>query len=169
MFKLTIEFKSNEELTDFVVNNLGNKVRKISEVAEVKQVKEEPVAELPPVIEKKAPAKKAAKQKPVEVEAEELEEVESPFVAATKPPFDREGAIVTAQKLVGQLKATGIADDKVMPAIHQVYHEAGCPINLKISQLEDDLLEKFIPLFEAKVNQIVSEKSAAKTAPASFI
>jgi hypothetical protein len=70
---------------------------------------------------------------------------------------------------VGQLKSTGIADDKVMPAIHQVYHEAGCPINLKISQLEDDLLEKFIPLFEAKVNQIVSEKSAAKTAPASFI
>jgi Zn-dependent metalloprotease len=157
MYSLTVNFKTVEELQDY----LKGKV----EHSEVKQV----MPGVPPVIEEKKPAKKPAKKAaPVEVKEEpEFEEVESPF-QEVELVIDRDKAIATAQKLVGQLKATGIADDKLMPAIHEVYAQAGCPVNLKISQLDDSQLSKFIPLFELKVNSIVSATKVAQTS-ASFI
>jgi hypothetical protein len=157
MYSLTVNFSSIEELQEYLKG---------------KATTLEMPADVPPVIDEKKPApKKAAPKKAapkVEVQAEEVfEEVESPFVEP-EVVVDREKAIATAQKLVGQLKATGIADADLMPAIHEVYSQAGCPINLKISQLEDSQLAKFIPLFEAKVSSIVA-KSKAPTANASFI
>lgn len=163
MYSLTVNFKTVEELHAFVSGKI--------EVKDTPSpVREEALPlDIPPVIEDKKPAKKAAPKKaaPVEVVPEpeqEFEAVESPFVA--QPSFDRDGAIATAQKLVAQLKATGIADDKLMPAIHEVYGAAGCPINLKISQLNDEQLSTFIPLFEMKVKSIVT---APKQQAASFI
>jgi dihydropteroate synthase len=149
MYSLTVNFKTVEELQDY----LKGKVEHL----EVKEV----MAEIPPVIEDKKTAKKPAKKAaPVEVKEEvvepEFEEVESPF-QEVELVIDREKAIATAQKLVGQLKATGIPDSDLMPAIHEVYAQAGCPVNLKISQLDDIQLSKFIPLFELKVNSIVSK------------
>jgi hypothetical protein len=161
MYSLTVNFKTVEELHAFVSGKL--------EVKDTPSpVREEALPlDIPPVIEEKKPAKKSTKKAspPIEVASEpEFEEVESPYTA---PAFDREGAIVTAQKLVAQLKGTGIADDKLMPAIHEVYAAAGCPINLKISQLSDDQLSTFIPLFEMKVKSIVS--APKQQASASFI
>ena len=165
MFKLTVTFETLEDLNHYVQELRGKQTQTQSQVELPKDI--------PPVIEEKKPAKKSAPKKSapvepkVEVEAE-FEEVESPFVAATKPPFDREGAIANAQKLVAQLKGTGIADDKLMPAIHEVYAQAGCPIHLKISQLDDEQLSTFIPLFELKVKAIVANTKAQQTS-ASFI
>jgi hypothetical protein len=160
MYSLTINFKTVEELQDY----LKGKV----EHSEVKEV----MPEVPPVIEEKKPAKKPAKKAaPVEVKEEvvepEFEEVESPF-QEVELVIDRTKAIETAQKLVAKLKETGIPDGDLMPAIHEVYAQAGCPINLKISQLEDAQLSKFIPLFELKVSSIV-EKASKPKASASFI
>jgi hypothetical protein len=69
--------------------------------------------------------------------------------------------IAKATKLVGDLKASGIKDEEVMPNIHAVYAEAGCPLNLRISQFDDASLVKFIPLFEKKVNSIVKPAVAS--------
>jgi|688.fasta_scaffold218068_3 hypothetical protein len=165
MFKLTVSFETIEDLNHYVQELRGKQTQTQSQVEFPKDI--------PPVIEEKKPAKKSAPKKsaPVEVKQEveaEFEEVESPFVEPQKPPFDRDGAIANAQKLVAQLKGTGIADDKLMPAIHEVYAQAGCPINLKISQLSDEQLSVFIPLFELQVKSIVSKTKAAQTT-ASFI
>jgi hypothetical protein len=167
MYSLTINFETLSDLANYVEEQQG----KLHQV----QVKEEKVSlplDIPPVIEEKKPVKKAPKKSaPVEVKQEpevevEFEEVESPFVA--QPPSYLETAIATAQKLVAQLKATGIADDKLMPAIHEVYAQAGCPIQLKISQLSNDQLAKFIPMFEQKVSSIVASSKTPSSA-ASFI
>lgn len=159
MYSLTVNFQTLEDLAYYVKEQQG----KLHHVG----IKEEPVelpAEIPPVIEEKK-SKKASKKAAPKVEVEEdFEEEASPFVES----FDREGAIATAQKLVAQLKETGIADDKIMPQIHEVYKQADCPINLKISQLDDEQLAVFIPLFEIKVKSIVSPAKSSKT-PASFI
>lgn len=167
MYSLTINFETLSDLAHYV----EEQQRKLHQV-QVKEEKTELPKDIPPVIEEKKPAKRSAAKKaaPVEVKSEvevEYEDVESPFIEQI-PAFDREGAIAKAQKLVGELKATGIADDKLMPAIHEVYAHAACPINLKISQLNDDQLSTFIPLFELKVKSIVSG-TKTQSAPASFI
>jgi hypothetical protein len=163
MYSLTVNFQTLEDLANYVLKQQG----KLHQV-QIKEEVELP-AEIPPVIEeKKTPkksSKKAAPKVEVEVEVEEdFEEETSPFSQS----FDREGAIVTAQKLVAQLKETGIADDKIMPQIHEVYKQADCPINLKISQLDDEQLAVFIPLFEMKVKSITASVKGSKTS-ASFI
>ena len=172
MYSLIVNFNTVEELHSFVSGKV--EVKPAPTVGDVEVKPAQATAEsfqcsIPPVIEEKKPAKKASKKAaPVEVElATEFEKVESPF-KEQMPVFDREGAIVTAQTLVAQLKATGIADDKLMPAIHEVYGAAGCPIQLKISQLDDEQLSTFIPLFELKVKSIVVNAKAAQS-PSSFI
>jgi len=174
MYKLTIELKTTEELINFV-SKLNSPLSASLEVKPV--IKEEVVAveevsfggqELPPVIEDKPKAKKP-KAKTVEVK-EEMIEVQSPFkeTVVEFTPIDRDALIAQATSLVGKLKSSGISDDKIMPAIHEVYAQAGCALNLKISQFNDESLAVFIPLFEAKVKSIVTQVSAPKQ-EASFI
>lgn len=164
MYSLTVNFETLEDLAHYVEK----------QKAEVKiQVQEELPADIPPVIEEKKPAKKSTKKSskkaaPKVEEEEEWEEVETIYSKQAKEPFDRDGAIATAQRLVSTLKETGIADADLMPAIHEVYAEANCPVNLKISQLSDEQLEVFIPLFESKVDSIVKAGKSSKQ-EASFI
>lgn len=162
MYSLTVNFQTLADLAHYVQEQQG----KLHQV-QIKEEVELP-AEIPPVIEEKKAkksSKKAAPKVEVEEDVEEDMEVEtSPFVKS----FDRQGAIDTAQTLVSKLKDTGIADDKIMPQIHEVYKQADCPINLKISQLDDEQLAVFIPLFEMKVKSIIASVKSSKT-PASFI
>ena len=162
MYSLTVNFQTFADLAHYVQEQQG----KLHQV-QIKRVEVELPAEIPPVIEEKKAKKSSKKVAPkieVEEDVEEDMEVEtSPFVK-----FDRQGAIDTAQTLVSKLKDTGIADDKIMPQIHEVYKQADCPINLKISQLDDEQLAVFIPLFEMKVKSIIASVKGSKT-PASFI
>lgn len=162
MYSLTINFKTLEELNQYI-----NQDKTTARITTPEPVKYD--VEVPPVIEVKEPPKKRGRKPAEEVKPEpEFEQVEFPFVAVQKPPFDRDAAIAKAQKLVAELKGTGIADDKLMPAIHEVYAQAQCPIHLKISQLSDDQLSEFIPMFEQKVKAIVANTKSQPTS-ASFI
>jgi len=165
MFKFSAEFKTIQDLVSFVSTLGVGQLEKASVETKVESKVEEKqeLAEVPPVIE--SPKKKVAAKKVVKIEApveEEMEEVQSPFTETTPEPvdFDRVAAIAKATELVAVLKKTGISDDKIMPAIHEVYAQAGCALNLKISQFDDESLEKFIPLFELKVNSIAATQAS---------
>jgi hypothetical protein len=159
MFELTLKFNTKEELLSYL------------NPSEVKV--EEPKLEVPPVIVEAKPkaSKKKAQEAPQTFEApkeEVMEEVPSPFVApihhqpaTVNGAFNREGAIQKATELVGKLKSSGIPDADLMPAIHSVYEQAGCSVTLKISQLDDVSLSKFIPLFENKVADLTAPKATA--------
>lgn len=157
MYKLSIDFKSNEELATFVAKlgglpsevkvstakdsdstgivNLGlapkvkTKAEKaVSETVASAQKKVEPVAELPPVIEAKVPT------------------------------FDRADAIAKATETVRELSTT-IEGPQLAQHLADIYVEAGCPIGVKISQLDDENLSKFIPLFLQKAKGIKASQS----------
>lgn len=83
--------------------------------------------------------------------------------APVTPAFDRNAAIARANALVGELKATGIKDEEVMPQIHQVYEAAGADKSQRIGLLADDVLARFMPLFEQKVLAVKQQVAAAKT------
>jgi hypothetical protein len=165
MYKFEAAFTTLADLVAFT-NTLGvGQINKISET----QVENNPFKgqEIPEVIEEKKPvAKKPVEKKVVEKKVEVKEEIAPVEIAA---PFDRTSALEIAVRLVAVLKATGIADNDIMPAIHEVYAQAGCDIALKISQFDDVSLSKFIPLFEQKVNAIATKAKAAPESSASFI
>ncbi len=153
MYRLSIEFKNLEELTSFVVrqgNGESVTAAKIDVVpaAKVEEVKPEVKLEV-----KAAPAKKAVEKKAVEVVVPEPVKAE-----VVIPAIDRAAYIAKATSLVATLKTTGLADDQLMPKVHEVYAQANCPLNLRISQLSDEQLISFLPLFEAKVASIVASK-----------
>lgn len=170
MYKLTIEFKDLNELTKFVLGDQSAKGTIAKEVDdEPNQVEAEIVPELPAKksalrtkkTEAKAPSEEPVTEKPVPSVVIEQPPIIKPIVQPKAPTpsahveFDRAKAIARATELVNALKASGIADDQLMPNIHAVYAQAGCPLNLRISQFDTPSLEKFLPLFEQKVASLV--------------
>lgn len=169
-YKLTIEFKTKQELLDFLSESktsqgtIASDFNKASEDTNTAAI--EPKVEAP----KKAPTKKApAKEVVVETKSEPAAPVNEPVVEPKAPvveaPVNRDALVKRATELVAELKKAGLHDAEVMPEIHKVYTEAGCPLNLRISQFDDVQLVRFMPLFEKKVKEVQS----SKTATASFI
>lgn len=142
MYKLTIEFKTAEELNSFT-SKLGQKSAPVEAVNEVKEVEiKKPIA---------AKAPKAATKVP---------EVEIPpvIVAAVQaaPSIGKEALVAQAQVLVNNLKASGIAESQIMPTINGAFQAAGIPVGQRISALDELSLVKFMPIFELAVNSIIS-------------
>lgn len=169
MYKFEAAFTTLADLVAFT-NTLGvAQINKISEAQDNTPFKGQ---EIPAVIEEKVVAKKPAVKK-AQVKDEVVVQEAAPVVAEVKTPapapFDRASALDIAVRLVAVLKATGIADNDIMPAIHEVYAQAGCDIALKISQFDDVSLARFIPLFEQRVNAIAAKAKAAPESSASFI
>lgn len=175
MYKLSVEFKSVSDLQAFI-GKLDTTTVSIEATAITKASEDAPKS----AAKKKAPIKEVEAEVipstqvaagPVNIPYEprvqpEVSKVSTPVA----PELDRAAAIVKATQLVNALKASGIGDDKIMPNIHEVYAQAGCPLNLKISQFDDVSLARFIPLFEAKVNAIVNApRPAAPAGAAAFI
>ena len=148
MYSLTLNFNTKEELISYLN---GEKNEEKAEVAVVKKAakakKAEEVQELPPKIE---------------------EAPKNVFVAPEKQaePFDRDGALKQAAGLIQKIKALNIADDAIMPIVHGIYNQIGADLSLKVSQFDDVVLAKFLPMFEAKVASLEAEKNKA---PVSFI
>jgi hypothetical protein len=143
MYNLSIEFKTVQELADFVAKfgvPTHSKVEPIPEdkkKAKVKAVEPEVIA---PVI-----------PEPVEVKA---------------PPFDRDGAIAKATDVIKQLSSI-IEAPQLAQTLSDLYVEAGCPIGTKIGKLDDICLARFMPVFLKKAEEI---KKASKPAQSgSFI
>lgn len=183
-YKLSITFNTFAELSDFVKNHgakvMGGEVMAIP--GEIKKEADAPNYEKEEVKTEKKSNLRTKKEK-VEKEPEVVEaspsvssptpqpEPSKPAVqpesvvakAQVAPEIDRASAIAKATQLVNQLKASGLPDGEIMPNIHAVYQQAGCPLNLRISQFDDVQLSRFLPLFEQKVSSIVNAQ------PASFI
>lgn len=169
-YKLSITFNTFQELSDFVKVHGTSVIGGTIEAAPKTATHFSDVGTPATVTEAKAPAKKAPaskkeKEAPVEVESKPAsapaqppvqQEVSAPSAPVEK--FDRDGAIKKATELVAEIKASGIADTEVMPNIHAVYTEAGCPLNLRISQFDDVQLSRFLPLFAKKVASIVASQ-----------
>lgn len=176
MYKLSIEFKTIEDLASFVQKNSGSVIGSVVEkAAEITEVEAQPIP-----VEKKEKKTKAKKNDHAEV----MEEVPSPFAQAQvqasvrqavqapvqqAPAFDRAGAIAKATELVNKLKSTGLPDDQIMPNVHMVFDQVGCDRSLRISQLDDSSLSKFLPAFEHMVNTKFAQASAPQQPTASFI
>lgn len=146
MYKLTIEFKTLEELKDFSAK-LGGGVKTVAVEAqdEVKEVQAP-----------KPAATRTTKPKPV-AEAVVAEVVPTPVqVAPAAPSIGKEALVAQATVLVGKLKASGIAESQIMPTINGAFNAAGIPVGQKISALDELSLVKFMPIFEAAVNSIIS-------------
>jgi hypothetical protein len=143
MYKLTIEFKTAEELNSFT-SNLGRKSTPVEAINEVKEVEaKKPIAP-------KAP-KAAAKVQEIEIPAV----IVAPTLAAA-PSIGKEALVAQAQVLVNALKASGIAESQIMPTINGAFTAAGIPVGQRISALDELSLVKFMPIFELAVNSIIS-------------
>jgi len=167
MYKLSVEFKSIEELGEFITKVGGNVIS--GHVAF-----EPPMAEKPEVIKKATvqgltPAEKAKatrERKKIEaevIEEEEMEEIESPYskTSSQAPALNREAAIAEASSLVQVLRTKGLNDSQIIPEIHSVFDLIGAAKNLRISELDDSMLSEFLPLFSHKVGMITGKNKAA--------
>lgn len=149
MYKLTIEFKTLEELKAFSENLGAKTAAKVIQHAEESQneVKESAAP-------KKAPAKKApAVEAPVEAPAPVTPKA-APAKAA--PAIDKQALVVEAQELVNALKDSGHPTDQILPVINDAFKECGIAIGQRISALDDASLAKFMPIFRATVEKIVN-------------
>ena len=137
MIKVTLEFKTQEELLAFFA----------SDKKATTTVPTQEHVELPPVIEdapKKAPAKKkAAPKKVAEVEA----------VAE----FDREGSIAQIMNILTQVQASGTDQGKIAELFQSIYSELGIAPQ-KFSGLPDDQLVAFLEQFLSRAGELVAEK-----------
>lgn len=175
MYKLTIEVESHEELIE-VVQRLGDHATG-GELQAGSATTEKPAR----------PSRSRGKKTTTST-AETMEDVPSKFAAQAPvtahvpqaaapqaapatPGIDRSAYLQRATELVGILKSAGVQDEQVMPQIHQVMAQAGCPTNVKVSGLSDDQLVHFLPAFERKVQELVQAARAPQTAaaPMSFI
>lgn len=170
MYKLTLEISSHAELIALVMKLGPSAIKADLKVTEVSTpaIPEEETVTTEVINDAPAPKKAAVRNRAPKAaeKKEEMIEVESPFVAPVS--FNRDLAIARATELVGKLKASGIKDTEVMPHIHEVYKQAGCDLTLRIGQFEDADLQRFLPLFEQKVSDIVVPEKPKSTAQ-SFI
>lgn len=143
MYKLSIDFKTAEELINFVTK-LGAPINSVIDVVP---------AALPPVIEEAKP-KKVKKEQPVELPPE------LPKAEIKLPSFDRDAAIAKATEVIQELSSL-VESPVLAQTLADLYVEAGCPIGTKISKLEDSLLEKFMPLFLKKASELKNKKQAS--------
>lgn len=187
MYKLTIEFPSKQDLINFLAedSNSGHLTQTVKvEAPAAKEFPAGPVEEKTPAQKgAETKARKAAEAKAAEEAAraaspsntapsvpDEQHGYAQPTVQPSKPvvdsgavAFDRAAALAKATTLVGVLKSTGLADAQIMPTIHEVYAHAGCPTNLKVSQFDDAQLQRFLPLFEQKVNLLSNQPKQQPT------
>lgn len=135
MYKLSIEFKNNEELATFVAK-LGG----LPSDVKVDTIKKE-----------EKPVKTKAEKAVAETVAQALEV--PPVIATPKTLFNRADAITKATEVIKDL-STLVEGPQLAQHLADVYVEAGCPIGVKISQLEDESLSRFIPLFLQKASAL---------------
>ena len=140
MYKLTIEFKTLEELQAFS-NKLGGTTYAPT-VQDMNEVKEA----------KKSAAPKAPKAAAKTQEAE-LPPAIGPATQITTG--NKEALLAHATALVDKLKKSGIAENQIMPTINGAFQTAGIPVGQRISALDEQSLVKFMPIFEAAVNSII--------------
>lgn len=138
MFKLSVEFKTTQELADFIVK-LGGAPTSLK-VEEEKEVPKE----------KKAKKVEEKKEAPVMVEAPAVVPPELP----AKPAFDRGAAITLATETIKELTTLGVSGADLAQHLANLYTLAQCPIGVKISQLDDEQLAKFLPLFTEKASEL---------------
>jgi len=153
MFKLSIEFKNAEELKDFVVTLGAQTLSTISvEETKVEEVKEE----------KPKASKAKAKAAPAPV-VEEVEVIEEPKFHIAIPD-----AIKLVTEELAQLTALKIEGAEIAQHLAEIYDIAGLPKGVKISQLNQEQINIFIPLFQEKVIGLKGKKPAVQESP-SFI
>jgi hypothetical protein len=143
MYKLTVEFKNNEELAAFVIK-LGG----LPAQADVKHI--QPVVveqESQPVEQVKEEPKKEKKIKKKETIVDQGVEVEVPPVIE-KPAIDRDAVIKIVTQSIKDLTDLGLQGADIAAALADIYVKTGCPAGVKISMLTDDQLEQFFPLFQ---------------------
>ena len=165
MYKFSKEFSTLEEMKEFIDSLVdGQGEIEVSETADVSA----PKAPAAKRSRAKAPAKETEVKTPTAA-------APGPFTAPAPAPaapapvaYDVEGARKHAIDLVERLKATGVPNEQLMPIAHQIYQEAGIPMTSKISTMSAEELQKFVPAFELRVNQIATQKNQ-EVASSSFI
>ena len=156
MYKLTVEFKTNQELADFVVKIGG--VTPDMNVKHIMPVAAEPVQAEAPVKEKKTKAKK-------ETVVDQGAEVEVPPVieAPAKKVIDRDSIIKAVTSGIQELSAKGMKGPQLAKELGDIYVQTDCPAGTKIGQLEDDALARFFPAFKAFLAQINGQTLASES------
>jgi hypothetical protein len=164
MYKLTVEFKNNEELAAFVVK-LGGLPAQAALTQTVPVKVEQAPAEI--VEEKPKKAKPVKKETVVDQGAE----VEVPPVIPTpaaKPTIDRAGAIATITAAIQDLTASGMKGPALAKHLGDLYIQADCPAGTKIGQLDDEQLSRFFPAFTGFVAGIKGQ-TIVQPEQASFV
>jgi len=151
MYKLTVEFKTNQELADFVV-----KIGGVTPDMNVKHIM--PVVTEPANVEVPK-EKKPAKKKETIVHKEETIEVPPVIETPKAAPVvvDRDAIIAKSTAIIQGLQKT-MQGAGIAAALAQIYVDTDCPAGTKISQLSDEELSRFFPAFSA----YAAEKSGAK-------
>jgi hypothetical protein len=153
MYSLSIDFKNNEDLAAFVAK-LGGLPSEVK-VNTVEKEDKTALINLGPAPKAKTKAEKAVS----ETVASAQEKVELPanippvIKAPATPAFNRTDAITKATETVKDL-AQIVEGPLLAQHLADVYVDAGCPIGVKISQLDDDSLSRFMPLFLQKAGSI---------------
>lgn len=147
MYKLTIEFKNNDELAAFVIKLGGVPAGALVQQTMPVSVESAPT-EAPSVKEEKPKKAKAKKETVVD----QGEEVDVPPVIETKAPaIDRDAVIATVSKNIAELSELGMKGGDIAAALADIYVRTNCPAGVKISQLDDNQLAQFFPSFTAFV------------------
>ena len=156
MYKLTVEFKNNEELAAFVAKLGGLPVA--SQVQHTMPVIiEQPKAEqAPPVVEDKPKKAKAKKEEVAELPQDIPPVIEAPKPAPkpVTPKIDRDAIVSSVTSMIKDLTDAGVKGPEIAKILSEIYVATDCPAGTKISQLEDAALARFYPVFVKQVADI---------------
>ena len=160
MYKLTVEFKNNEELAAFVI-----KIGGVTPDMNVKHVMDVAVEQSPAVVEEPKKEKKPAKKK--ETVVDQGAEVEVPPVIEV-PKIDRDAVIGQVSSGIKQLQELGVSGQDIAAKLAHIYVNTNCPAGVKIGSLDDTQLAAFFPHFQAFLAEAKNAKLAT-TQTQSFV
>lgn len=164
MYKLTVEFKNNQELAAFVIK-LGGLPAQAAVTQTMPVSIEQAPAPQPEVVVEEKPKKAKAKKETI---VDQGEEIEVPPVIEKPAPkaIDRDGIIKTVTSAIQDLTAAGMKGPNLAKHLGDLYIQTDCPAGTKIGQLDDEALSRFFPAFmafvaETKGQQIVQPEQAS--------